>query len=379
MSTATLENHNVTDARVYIPAWGVPWAEVSLDSEATLRGRVTLKVADLVFVGTVMSGGIGPVGRSSFRLAAGAGMWGKKLPTKSYANDAGVKTSTVIADVARESGESVDAATLPAATVRLGYGWTREAAPASRILQLVATDSWYVDHVDGITKIGRRTASVPTAKLTVRSVDRARELVSLSADAIAELIPGATVEGLVAADVMHEVSAATGIETMIWGNGRSEANRALSALRRILEALDPARRYRAMYEYRVVSQEGERLNLQPIRTSTGMPDLPRVPVRPGIPGAKATHKLGARVTVGFVDASPAMPIVWGFEEADGEGFLPDDVTINASGDVELGLAVGRVLRVGDVLSISPGNGSGVVAGTVSVTAPVGGVPTKVKA
>jgi len=379
MSTATIENQNVTDARVYLPAWGVPWAEVSLDAEATLRGRVTLKVADLVFMGTVMSGGVGPVGRSSFRIAAGAGMWGKKLPTKSYANDAGVKTSTVIADVARESGETVDAATLPQATSRVGYGWTREAAPAARILQLVSTDRWFVDHVDGVTKIKSRAIFPLTTPVTVQSVDRARELVMLSTETIAPIIPGASIEGIVAADVMHEVSVGGGIQTTIWGNGRSETNRALSALRRILEALDPARRYRAMYEYRVVSQEGERLNLQPIRTSTGMPDLPRVPVRPGTPGAKATHKLGARVTVGFVDASPAMPIVMGFEDADGDGFLPDEVSINASGDVELGLAVGRVLRVGDVLSITPGNSGGVVAGTVSVTAPIGGVPTKVKA
>ena len=82
MSTGTLNGHRGTRMRVNLPAWGIAWAEASLDEEAALSGRVALTMADLGFSGTVMSGGAGPVGRASFRLAAGAGGWGKKIPAK---------------------------------------------------------------------------------------------------------------------------------------------------------------------------------------------------------------------------------------------------------------------------------------------------------
>jgi hypothetical protein len=361
MSTATIAGRPVTHARVYLPAWGVPWAEVSLADDAILAGRTTLNVADLVFSGTIMSGGIGPIGRAGYRLAAGAGTWGKKVGQKSYSNSAGVKASSVIDDAARECGESIEAATLPPATTRLGYAWTREAAPASRVLELVAPAGWYVNHSDGVTRIRTRTSLPLDVKATIQSVDRAREVVILSAPSIASIIPGVVVEGIVAADVLHEVTPTGGIRSTIWGNGQSSTNRALTALRRILEQLDPGRRFRGLYEYRIVSQENERLNLQPIRVSTGMPDLQRVPVRPGIPGAKATHLLGARVLVAFVDASPARPIVLGFEESDGAGFVPVDLSLEASGEIALADGVGRVIREGDSISITPGTATAGIA------------------
>jgi hypothetical protein len=110
----------------------------------------------------------------------------------------------------------------------------------------------------------------------------------------------------------------------------------MTALRRIFEQLDPDRRFRAIYEYRAVSQTAERLNLQPVRVATGMPDLQVVPVRPGIPGARSNVAPGARVLVGFVDSSPARPVVIGFEDADGTGFVPQTLTLNASAEIILG-------------------------------------------
>ena len=53
-------------------------AEISLDEEATLAGRVTLQLADLAWVGTVVSGGPSG-GRSQYRLVGGAGGWARSL------------------------------------------------------------------------------------------------------------------------------------------------------------------------------------------------------------------------------------------------------------------------------------------------------------
>lgn len=340
MSTATLNGHRVTHARVNLPAWGIPWAEVSLDEEATLSGAVTLKVADFTLLGTVMSGGPGPVGRSRFRVAGGAGGWGRTVPPKSYANDAGVKASTVLIDAAAACGETIDPATLPPAETRLGPGWARDEAPAARTLEQIAPAGWYVRELDGVTVIGKRPASALTTPVTVASTDRARRTVVLSAESIVSIVPGAIVEGVAAVDVQHELAPGAGLVTTIWGSGTAETNRKLVALRRILEQLDPGRKFRGVFEYRIVSQELERLNLEPVRVSTGMPPLQRVPVRPGIPGAKGEHAEGATVVVQFLDASPGRPIVTGFEEADGGGFVAPSLSIDAE---EILLGAGALL------------------------------------
>jgi hypothetical protein len=307
---------------------------VSIDEEATLTGRVSLAIADLTLSGTVMSGGVGPVGRSRVRLAGGAGGWGKTLRARSYANDAGIKASAVLADAARECGESFDVTTLPGDT-RLGGTWVREEAPAARTLEQIVPSGWYVG-TDGMTRIGKRTAATLTTPAAISAVDRSRRTVALAAESIAAIVPGIVVEGIEAVDVLHELAPESGLRTTIWGTAGGDASRSLAALRRIVDQLDPDRRFRGIYEYRIVSQEGERLNLQPIRVSLGMPDLPRVPVRPGIPGASATHRVGARVLVGFVDASQARPVVIGFEDAEGDGFAPPILELDADASIVLG-------------------------------------------
>lgn len=324
--TATLAGHRLVTGRISMPAWGVAWAEATLDEEVPLVGKVSLAVADLTLSVTIVSGGIGPTGRSSYRMALGAAGWGKIIAAKSFANDAGVKASTALIDAAGACGETFDQATLP--TSRLGPAWTRDEAAAARELESIAPRNWYVGE-DGLTRIGRRasrTVSLPTALI---ALDRSRGTLTLATESIAAITPGAIVEGLEAVDVLHEFAAGK-IRTSIWGKGYAETSRRLDAYRRIFDALDPDRKFRGVYEYRVVFQLGDRVDLQPIRVSIGMPDLQRVTVRPGIPGARANLMPGSRVLVSFVDASPGRPIIVAFEEAEGIGFTPLSITIDAT-------------------------------------------------
>jgi len=96
------------------------------------------------------------------------------------------------------------------------------------------------------------------------------------------------------------------------------------------------RSWHGRYEYRIVVQEGERLTLQPVLSSLGLPDLRRVPVRPGVPGVRADHKLGSLVEVAFTNADPARPVVVSFDDADASGFLPDELLVEADGLVKIG-------------------------------------------
>ena len=312
----TLEGHTVTHAQVWIPAHGLPWAEVSLAVEAELSGAVTLTIADASWSMAVVSGGP-DVGRSHYRLVGGAGGWGRAVAAKPYTNDAGVKLSSVLTDAASEAGEAF--ATVPP-TTKIGPHFAREAAPAARVLEQLVPGAWYVG-ADGLTYLGARAASTLSTPYAAGPVDLARNSATLAAEEIEGIVPGLVVEGLTVVDVLHELTPGA-LRSHVWGSAGTGGTRATEAIRAIVEQLFPEMRYRGLFEFRVVTQEGERLNLQPVQVSIGLPSLRRVPVRPGVPGVKATHLLGSRVLVGFVNADPARPFVDSFEDAEGSGFLP---------------------------------------------------------
>jgi hypothetical protein len=196
--------------------------------------------------------------------------------------------------------------------------------------------------------------SAYTAKADrVTPVDKARRRLTLAAESIATLLPGATVDGLDVLDVVHVVADGA-LRSTVYGRGGGEASWMLDAYRRIFDQLDPDRLFRGTYEYRVVSQTGNRLDLQPVLSSTGMPDLQRVPVMPGLSGAKSGLKLGSVVLVTWINADPGRPIVTSFEGADGDGHKPLTTEIDATTTVKIGLGALPAAREGDLaLGIFP--------------------------
>jgi len=367
VTTATLAGLSVTECSVQIPAWGCWWADVEVDQAETLSGAVELIVADLALSGTVVDGG--PFGgRARYRIAGGAGRWGEEIAAAHYANDAGVKLSKVVGDAAAACGETVGAI---AATAVVGPGWTREAGPASRCLSLAAPRGWYVDE-SGVTQIGQRAAAnYDGAAPELEGTDRAAGKLVLGVESIATLLPGVTVNGVTAVDVAHAIAGGK-LRTTIWGDSAADTSRLADAIRRIVDALQAANRYRGVWEYRVVSQVGERLNLQAVRASSKLPDLQRVRVRPH-PGIRATWKLGSLCLVSFVDADPSRPVVLAGDDPSSSGWLPTDLDLCA--------ADGRVLREGDVLTLTGVQaGAGTAGVTITVTAGPGATdPSRVYA
>jgi hypothetical protein len=324
MGVSTLNGLRVTSARVNIPAWGCWFADVSLDGEHSVTGAATLKIADATYVGTIISGGASK-GRSDYRIVAGAGGWGGELPRKAYANDAGVKLSTVITDAATSAGETL----VTTSTDRVGPAFVREAGPASGVLNHLAPEAWYVDEA-GTTRLGARTAGTLPTGVTHGQVDLARGKVTLASESIAAILPGIVVDGLTVVDVQHDLTPEGGLRSTVWGAQGGSSRRA-TAWRALAEQMDPGRNYRGLTEYRVATLEGERLNLQAVRASSGMPDLRRVPTRPGVAGCRADAALGSRVLVGFIEADPARPFVAAFEDAEGDGFQPTSLSLLAGG------------------------------------------------
>lgn len=338
MSLAAIGQAPATRARVTAGRWGLWWADVDLAGEVSLSGKQTLKFADLTLQGAVVSGGVAD-GRSAYRIVGGAGGWGVELKSHSYLDDAGVRLDGVLQDLAKDAGETI--ADRP--TTRLGPHYARDAGTAYRALNLLAKESWRVGF-DGVTRL----SAYPTVAYTGNAprVRRApaSQVIDLTPDTLVPFPPGVVVDGQrPATDVEYELDE-NRLTVRVYSGRRS--NRRLSAYRRIVEALFPELRYSRAYEYRVVNQVGNRLNLQPARVGIGMPDLSRVPMRPGMAGLKAEVKPGELVLVVFADADPSRPQVVSHDAIDAPGWMP--LSLELGGPGALGIA-----RIGDTVQAGP--------------------------
>jgi hypothetical protein len=312
VAAATLNGHAATAVRVQVPSWGVWWADVDLAEPEALTGAATLVLADKTLVGTILAGGAAN-GRAGYRIAGGAGGWGREIPAKPYRNDATVKIANVIGDAAAAVGETV--ADVP--TTRVGPHYARALGPASAVLHLLTPRAWRVDF-DGVTRFGARSTVAYTGEGARSRVDPQAQVVEIAADEIGTLIPGVTIDGSAPATDVEYVLDAKRLTIRVYaGTGKA---RRLTALAKILDALMPSLRYRGVSEFRVVTKTGERLNLQPVRVATGLSDLSGVPVRPGVAGLKTEIPLGSLVLVAFVDADPSRPCVISHDAPDAPGF-----------------------------------------------------------
>jgi hypothetical protein len=328
-SAVTLNGYAASAAVVSIPGVGLWYAGVDLVEAVALSGAVTLQVLDVTFAGFVVSGGVVD-GRARYRVVAGAGGWGRALPPRAYANDAGLPVSKLVADAAAEAGEPA-LVNVPATT--LGPHFNRPALPASFVLNLLAPRAWYAG-LDGIVTFGARPELPPSALPVVERNPAGRCVTVALTDTAAGLLPGVSTEYGAASDVEIEIGP-DGLRVRLYASPASASRRA-QAFARLLAAHDPGARFRGVHEYRVITQSGERLNLQPVRSRAQLPDLARVPVRAGVPGVKATHAPGSQVLVAFLEADPSRPVVVGFDSPEQPGWMP--LTLDLGGPAPLGVA-----------------------------------------
>jgi hypothetical protein len=330
MTFATLEGHSLQRACVTVPKWGLWWADAHLVEPETLSGAVALKLADKELNGTIIAGGVAE-GKASYRIVGGAGGWGKAIsqPKKPYRNDAGMKISSVIGDAARIVGETVE----DVPTTRVGQHYAMVNGTASDVLNLLTPRSWRVDF-DGVTRFGERETVVYEGEGTVTRIVPDGSIFEIATDEIGDLLPGVTVEGSQpATDVEYNLTSEKLTVKVYCGTD----SRRLRAWRKLVLALFPWLQYVGVFEYVVVSQTGERLNLQPLRVATGMPELSGVPVRPGVASFKSTATPGAHVLVAFADRDPSRPQVIAHDAPDAPGF----------GLTVFGRALLPLARVGD--------------------------------
>lgn len=153
-------------------------------------------------------------------------------------------------------------------------------------------------------------------------------------------------------------------------------DRSLAAFRALVRSVFPTLRYFGRYRYSVHNATASTFDGVPVDASVA-PALPvGVPFAPALIGSSCIPTQGTIAHVMFADGDPSQPVCVGFEQ----GGASTTTAIDA-GAINLGAAAGAVVRDGDTVSITPGNGAGVVAGIVSITLGQGSPPavSKVKA
>jgi hypothetical protein len=329
MTAPTLGNLDVSRAVVTIPRWGLTTIEATTIGDDDLAGqRITFAHRELELSCTVLDGGVQRQ-RGHWLCVVGAGKWSTSVGHRGYRNAAGVKLSTVVGDVAREIGE--ETGTLP--TTQIGPAYDRREGEASRTLDLLAPENWYVDEA-GKLQIGARAASSYSDEYVL--VDRAPQgqLLEVRAPDWSALLPGAELEGIEVASVRHEIGERT--RTLLWGKAEPMTDRLLGPFRRLVRAAMRPTDYYRLAEYKVSKVDTGYLDIRPMRTGVGLPELTNVPTRAGVPGGGGDPVVGSSVLVAFADGVPTRPMIVSYDGEAANGWKPTKSRLNATTLVEIG-------------------------------------------
>lgn len=295
-------------------AWGAWGANLELtdDPRVIVGETATGVIGGLPFLATVIAAGDDGSGKWGVHLTGGRGGWAKTIPRKPYRNDLGVTAAEVLQAAANDCGEVIDPT--PYAAVRLGPHFARPDGPAFRVLNGVAPKDWRLNFATGVTELGPLIPSVYAGDAVVSRRAPAVGVLELDVESLLGLEPGVIVEGLPpATDVEYAIEGPTLTARVYYAPSLSD--RALEAFATIFEALDPWRKFRGIYDARVVLQSGNKLTIQPVRTSTGLPILEGVPFRTQ-GDVRVTHTPGAVVCLAFADGDPSRPFCFAGDSPD---------------------------------------------------------------
>ena len=177
---ASVDGQMLTYALIRIPYSGAWVADLDVDTDKTITGKVEVKIGNLSLVGTVdprFSGAFAM--NTKLRVVAGNGKIDAVLKAKDYANDASIKAQTVVDDIVREAGEALDPTYSD--TMRFGPHYARESAPAARLLRQMVGDRWWVD-LAGVVRIGDRSRTEVAGDYEILDFDPRTKIATVSTD-----------------------------------------------------------------------------------------------------------------------------------------------------------------------------------------------------
>lgn len=214
---ATYGTRQLSSVALYVPRYGVPHAAVEADGEEAFPTTLTtLTVRDLIFACTLVES-FARKGSTAVRVVGGRGGWRREAPPDGgKRNDAGVKLSTVVTNLAAAVGELVE---IPASVDRrCGSPVARMGGRAADALSALCASPassppvpWYMSPA-GVTVLGERTG-VP---VTLEALDGPVGPVYSFGDekGLLQLLPGNTIGGKVI-DVLRVMATADKIRAEV--------------------------------------------------------------------------------------------------------------------------------------------------------------------
>jgi hypothetical protein len=348
-----IEGHTVIRATVHVPARGVWWADVDLEGDPDVSGRVTLTLGQLELSGTILESQAGTHGlQRRVRLAGGAGGWGTVLRARAYHSDAGVQARTIVEDAAREAGEELG--NISPAVERIGPDYVRQAGPASRVLEdAIGGVPWWVDY-DGKTQVGpRSSAAAEGSSYEVLEYEPRARLVTLAVDDLRAVGIGTVLsDRLDAQQTVRELEldVADVVRVRAWCGGDGSPFGRLVQTIEGLVARATDRQLFGLWQYRVSRMSGDRVELQAVSQAAGLPDILPISMRPGAAGVHAELAQGAEVLVQFVEGDRAKPVITHFAGKDGVGWTPTSTTVDITTLLKLGAGASQfAAKAQDVL------------------------------
>ena len=322
---STLGSLRISASTTSIPEYGTARADVLLEAGAAPAiGPATLTLADLSLAGTILTADLDAPDLPRAVWVNGAG-WDLPLPGRAYGSDAGVRLSTVLADLLADVNVAASAkgyaaesfAALPADApidrldLRPDGVSGREVLGSLKRAGLVGP--WWVAP-DGSTHFGARPTGTPTARATVMRRNAAVGLRVFGLDSPASFLPGTSVEGVVTRRlVIRERAASLTAEAY---------SRNVPSLRDSVAAIASRDKPESRYAYprtfqvRAVHSDG-RLDLSPVTNDPMGADL-----RPlnnveqwTLGGALSFPAVGTPCVVMFRDARESRAVVVGFAPA----------------------------------------------------------------
>lgn len=205
MATATVGGVPLERATLTVPSSG-PWILDGVTTDVLEGAPTVATVGDITLSGTVVRSATF-TGSTRLRMIAGAAGWSRTVLARGYRLAGGLQLAPILADAAREVGETVAGA--PSVSVGSWYGRRRGAA--SQVLRLLPDGvSWWVDYL-GITRIGQRATGLVAPAFEVQDFDGARGVISLSTDTPAAFAPGR--------DIADPTIGARTINAVVWHVG----------------------------------------------------------------------------------------------------------------------------------------------------------------
>jgi hypothetical protein len=366
--TASVNGKDVLAATITEAVTGAWSAELELDSEEKISGRVTIDIDGVAWFGTVTRGEL-ESGRFHAQVVGGNGALGKELPAKHYLR---ARTLLHLTEVTAAGGEKLskdtDARVLERATAR----YTRRRATIGASVAQIARESkanWRFLR-DGTLWLG--TDSWPASSAKYDELERSHTAMVVSVEE-----PLITVGTTLSIDgvarkiitVVTRVNSSELTQALTFADDASAVDRMRRTFTGIVESLFGHRMdFGAWYPAQVVAQvDDDTVDLYPddeLMRGTG---ISRVPLRHGLPGCTVKVKPGSRCILFYEDCDPSKPAagLW----ADGSSVL--SIAIDA--DTKLTLKAPTVQIDGDLTV------SGTVTASDCIAAPQPDLPVPLPA